>query len=200
MENISENKILNIGCGRTRIPNSIGLDRAALPGYVDVVHDLDQRPFPFAAESFSEIFMYHVLEHLADPVATIEEVYRLLRPGGRVYIRVPHFSSMGAFTDITHKRPFGYRSFDCFGIESDYYTKAKFEIVTKKLRYFGNYPQIGPYGGYLFHKCTPVTVKFLAWPLNWLMNLSPILFERVWCYWIGGALEVFIVLKKKKND
>lgn len=197
MTSTSENKILNIGCGRTRIPGSIGMDRADIPGYVDVVHNLDELPFPFTGNEFTEIFLYHVLEHLENPLRTLEEVHRILRPGGRAYIRVPHFSSMGAFSDITHKRPFGYRSFDCFVDVNDYYTRTKFELVTKRLRYFGNYPQAGPYGKYLFHNCTPKLIKFLAIPLNFLINLSPMFFERVWCYWIGGALELYIVLKKK---
>jgi SAM-dependent methyltransferase len=37
--------------------------------------------------------MFHVLEHLYDPVGYIEAAYRLLRPDGRLIIQVPNASS-----------------------------------------------------------------------------------------------------------
>ncbi len=40
--------------------------------------------------SFDEITLNHVLEHLHDPVGALREVYRLLRPGGRLWIVVPN--------------------------------------------------------------------------------------------------------------
>jgi hypothetical protein len=36
--------ILNLGCGKTRIPDSIGVDRVLISDFVDVVHDLDVPP------------------------------------------------------------------------------------------------------------------------------------------------------------
>ena len=38
---------------------------------------------PFDAESFDHVFVCFVLEHLADPVAALARLRRLLRPGGR---------------------------------------------------------------------------------------------------------------------
>src|SRR5687768_1431325 len=107
-------KIVNLGCGKVRIPNSVGVDRVKIDKYVDVVHDLDIVPYPFKSNSVDEIHFYHVLEHLHQPMKKLEEIHRILKPGGVLHMRVPHFSSMGAFTDLTHVRPFGYFSFDCF--------------------------------------------------------------------------------------
>jgi SAM-dependent methyltransferase len=42
------------------------------------------------SESFDEITLSHVLEHLHDPVGALREVYRLLRLGGRLWIAVPN--------------------------------------------------------------------------------------------------------------
>lgn len=44
---------------------------------------------PFASESFDVILCFHVLEHIRDDRAAIEEIIRLLAPGGRAYIQVP---------------------------------------------------------------------------------------------------------------
>ncbi len=50
----------------------------------------------FADASFDAVTMWDVLEHLHDPVATLVEVNRILRPGGAVIIRVPNLESWDA--------------------------------------------------------------------------------------------------------
>ncbi|MDA8378541.1 MAG: class I SAM-dependent methyltransferase [Planctomycetia bacterium] len=40
--------------------------------------------------SFDEITLSHVLEHLHDPVGALTEAFRILRPGGRLWIVVPN--------------------------------------------------------------------------------------------------------------
>lgn len=193
--------ILNLGCGKTRLPNSIGVDVSRHSDFVDVVHDFNIIPYPFQSSTVDEIHMYHVLEHLHNPLKIMEELYRLLKDDGILYLRVPHFSSMGAFTDITHIRPFGYCSFDCFEKSSyhHFYTKKEFKIISKEIKYFGLYPNSGFYEKYIHpNQCIWLAKPFVRL-INFLIKLSPTLFERVWCYWVGGATELCITLKKKNT-
>lgn len=48
---------------------------------------------PLKTESFSVITMFHVLEHLYDPVSYVEQAHALLGPGGRLVVQVPNAAS-----------------------------------------------------------------------------------------------------------
>lgn len=45
---------------------------------------------PFAAESFASALAIAVLEHVPDDRAALAEIARVLRPGGRAWVTVPH--------------------------------------------------------------------------------------------------------------
>ncbi len=78
---------VNLGCGRIVRSGFVNVDRYPHEG-VDVVHDLDQVPWPFADESVDYIWASHVLEHVASLERTIREVHRILRVGGVLEVRV----------------------------------------------------------------------------------------------------------------
>jgi SAM-dependent methyltransferase len=48
----------------------------------------------FDDETFDFISMFHVIEHLHDPVATLREVRRVLKTGGQLMLRTPNFDSL----------------------------------------------------------------------------------------------------------
>jgi len=50
----------------------------------------DATRLPFASEFFDRIIASEILEHLADDRKAIEEVYRILKPGGLVMVTVPN--------------------------------------------------------------------------------------------------------------
>ena len=120
---------LNLGCGMTRLDGFTGVDR--IPGpTVDIDHDLDQFPYPWPDNSVQEVLMDNTLEHLDDIIAVIEELHRILAPGGRAIIIVPYAKSDGAFVDPTHKHFFTERSLDYFDGRSEYsyYSSAAFSV------------------------------------------------------------------------
>jgi len=192
--------IVNLGCGKTRIPGSTGVDVVKIKNYVDIVHDLDVTPYPFKNNSIDEVHLYHVLEHLHEPIKKVEEIHRILKPGGLLYLRVPHFSSVGAFMDITHVRPFSVYSFDCFAKDTyhHFYTSVVFEVVERRIKYFGLYPNSGIYEKYIHHNQCVWFVKPYVRFIDFMIGLSPTFFERFWCYLVGGATEVCITLKKSR--
>lgn len=60
---------------------------AGSAGRVDFLSDA--RALPLAADTLDYLISSHVLEHLADPIATLHEWHRVLRPGGLLYLVVP---------------------------------------------------------------------------------------------------------------
>lgn len=105
-------KRLHLGCGTNIKKGWINLDKAALPG-VDVVHDIEQLPLPFADGSFDEILCEDILEHVAF-ISVLRELHRIAASGGTIAIRVPHFTSRNNFVDPTHRVLFSSSTFDFF--------------------------------------------------------------------------------------
>ena len=65
-------KALDVGCGGRKLRGSIGMDILRLPG-VDVAHNFNQVPWPFADGTFDLVFLNHALEHVGDVVAGMNE-------------------------------------------------------------------------------------------------------------------------------
>jgi SAM-dependent methyltransferase len=125
-------KILELGCGRTKHPHAIGIDRVPLPG-VDVVHDLNRGPYPFEDDTFDEVYAVHVVEHLDSILAVMEEIHRITRPNARVVIITPHHSDAISWQDPTHRWHLTSYSFSYFEptYHTNYYTRARFRIRSK---------------------------------------------------------------------
>jgi SAM-dependent methyltransferase len=95
-------RILDVGCGSKKHPGAVGLDISADTD-ADIVHDLDVFPYPVDDDSFDHVLMQDVIEHVAEPMRVAAELHRILRPGGRLQLRTPHFSSALAYGDPTHR-------------------------------------------------------------------------------------------------
>jgi SAM-dependent methyltransferase len=79
--------ILNLGSGDTRLhPSVINLDICDGP-LVDIIGSADNVPM----DSFSVdlVISQEMLEHVASPSRVMNEIYRILRPDGALYLQVP---------------------------------------------------------------------------------------------------------------
>jgi len=90
---------LHVGCGSNHMPGWINMDSESSQN-PEVIGDLNVR-LPFDDESFDVIYAHHVLEHVEDILDTVFELHRILKPGGRLLVVVPH-----AWTDLGSANPF----------------------------------------------------------------------------------------------
>jgi hypothetical protein len=97
---------LDFGCGPRKREGFLGVDRYAFDG-VDHVVDLTQAPWPWPDSSVEEAHASHFVEHLTAVERTrfVNELYRILVPGGKCQIIAPHWASCRAYGDPTHQWP-----------------------------------------------------------------------------------------------
>jgi SAM-dependent methyltransferase len=171
--------VLNIGCGNKHIAGAVNVDAVASTR-PDVVHDLNQRPWPLPDDRFTEVHAYDVIEHLDDVIKTMEEIHRVCRNGATVYITVPHFSSANTFCDPTHRHQFGSRTFHYVTGEHDFsfYTQARFSRRASDI---------------VFH---PSLLNKVVWRLA---RRFPDAYEHRWA-WIFPAWYLYFVLAVVKPD
>jgi SAM-dependent methyltransferase len=116
---------LDLGCGKNKAAGFLGVDRRKFDN-VDAVTDLTAHKWFFDDEfiakyigkndhqltlpdsSVTEVHCSHFLEHLnhnaesPQRVRFMNELYRVLIPGGKATIITPHWASNRAYGDFTH--------------------------------------------------------------------------------------------------
>lgn len=102
-------RILDVGCGKGEFlanMRNLGWEVVGVepdPKAVNLArkqYDLDTyqgtlEEAGFPEESFDVITMNHVIEHLPDPISTLRECHRVLRPGGSLVAVTPNIRSLG---------------------------------------------------------------------------------------------------------
>ena len=178
---------INIGCGNDIRPDFVNLDVANLKG-VNIVHDVNTLPLPFKKEAADYILCLDLLEHI-NYVDFLKDVNRILKKGGEVEIRVPHFTSRFNFIDPTHIIKYSIQTFEFFLENSffkrEYYTDFSFDTIIKRKILFE---------------------KSIVFPWNYfvekLVNLSlstQIYFEATFLSRIFPASNINVVLRKSKT-
>ncbi|MHC5542990.1 methyltransferase domain-containing protein [Singulisphaera rosea] len=115
----SEGWILNLGAGgtQTKLENCVEMEYSIFRN-TDIVGDAHH--LPFADDAFDSVVSFNTFEHLADPDRAAAEIYRVLKPGGKLIVHT-------AFLQPVHEPPYHFyntteyglrRWFQSFDIES----------------------------------------------------------------------------------
>lgn len=106
---------------------------------VDVVHDLNITPWPWEDNSFMHVSAVHLVEHLDSLLDFMNESWRVLKPGGSLFIETPlaGVDPDLEFADPTHKRCYRIHSFANYfsleGIESFGYTDKAWNFFVLRI-------------------------------------------------------------------
>lgn len=107
-QNLNNGTLLDIGCGNgdfLRNAHQLGWNTYGIdpdPKAVDVAKNtggivreggLPNTDLP--SEHFDIVTMSHVIEHLHDPAAAMKEAFRLVKPGGQIWLATPNLESSG---------------------------------------------------------------------------------------------------------
>ena len=111
---------IDLACGDAKKEGFIGVDLVETSS-TDVVHNLNVYPWPFEDNSVDEVFCSHYVEHIPHDIngedkrdgfiQFMDEVYRILKPEGKIEIVAPYYKHERAFGDPTHRRYIGDLSF-----------------------------------------------------------------------------------------
>jgi hypothetical protein len=126
-------KILDLGCGNKKYPGSVGIDINPHSD-ADIIHDLNDVPYPFEDSIFDEIIADNIIEHLENIIEVMEELSRISKLGASIKIIVPYFRAKWAYIDITHRHFFTVESFAYFDpdhiISKLYkYSRVRFKLI-----------------------------------------------------------------------
>ncbi len=187
------NTKLDIGCGDRKRNGFTGMDVVSLDG-VDVIHDMNEVPWPFEENTFEEIILDDVLEHSKNFLGVLSELYRISKHGCIIKISVPHFSSDNMYSDPTHTIFFSSRSFNYFDKSLKYKHSFYLENVNFKIRTVHI-----SFREYLTHNGNKLFFNPFKWiGVEWLINKFNRIYERLFC-WILPAGEIYYELEVIKN-
>lgn len=138
---------LDLGCGKNPREGFTGVD---LRDFGQPIKADLTKPWPWKDDSVEEAHCSHTIEHFDAErrIYFVNELYRVLKPGGKCQMIAPHWSSCRAYGDLTHQWPpisefwFYYLSKEWRAREAphnDFYT-CDFEVTWG----YSLHPQIAP--------------------------------------------------------
>ena len=108
-----DRKIYILGSGHNQPAHPDVVRADILPGEgVDMVFDLNVLPWPIPDGGAMEVNASHIMEHLNNACAFMDELWRITYPGGLVYIETPDAENFDlSWCDPTHRRPYRLHTF-----------------------------------------------------------------------------------------
>lgn len=132
--------LLDVGSGRSRRYEKACVNVTSYKtmdvderGQPDVIGSAEAIPFPDA--TFESVLCTQVLEHLPHPVKAIEEMYRVLKPGGLCLLTAPQWNEL-------HEEPHDYFRYTKYGLQT-LFEDAGFtvEALDQRGKYFSERAQ-----------------------------------------------------------
>ncbi len=116
IERLAAGEALDVGAGRSPFAGRLErqcarvttLDVEDRSGRVDLIADVQRMP-ELEGQSFDTVLCTQVLEHVPRPWRALGEMRRVLRPGGRLILTVPHLSPL-------HEAPHDYFRYTRHGL------------------------------------------------------------------------------------
>ena len=110
--------VLDLGCGighsyavlAPRRTIGVDIDPGALSGQERETHVADMRALPFADSSFASVLAVQSIEHVPDPEPVLDEVVRVLAPGGAAVFVTPNRLTFARPDEIVD--PYHYVEYD----------------------------------------------------------------------------------------
>jgi predicted SAM-dependent methyltransferase len=173
---------LNMGGGKDLIDGYITVDKFKTDNAIQ--HNLNEYPYPFKDNSVEEIKAFHIIEHLDNYELFFAEILRILKPQGKFHIKVPHFTSAGAFSEYHTHTGYWYscftnkRMFRQTNLERSNNILDKFNETKRHI----NFEMIYPWN----------------WIINFLMYLPflPQIYDTTFLHSLFPAKEIEIILIK----
>ena len=162
--------LLNIGSkSRSLGDKAIYLD--IQPGlHVDVVCDI--HALPFKDNMIGGIVATAILEHVHSPITAVSECYRVLYPGGGIYVSIPFMYGYHAdpndFQRYTHKGI--EKLFSAFEIEEVVKTRGVGSTIAGMLREF--FSIVFCFNSETIYKCLKYTFGWIFFPLKYIDFLT----------------------------
>ena len=133
--------VLDYGCGRKpyqglfSVSSYTGAD-IENPGHSHAQEDIDilfdGKHLPVEANRFDAVFSSEVFEHVFEPDSTLQEVHRVLKPGGLFLLSIP-------FVWNEHEVPYDYARYTAFGFP---YLLEKHGFEVLELHRSGNFVRV----------------------------------------------------------
>jgi SAM-dependent methyltransferase len=137
-------RVLDVGCGSSKYPGAVGVDISPDTD-ADHVVDLDHPPYEaLETGAFDQILCQDVIEHVDEPLRVMEELHRIAAPGARIQLRTPHFSSLLAYGDPTHRHYFSAMAVRSLAEPRfSHYTPIRMEVVHVTLDFWTPFRLLG---------------------------------------------------------
>jgi SAM-dependent methyltransferase len=124
-----QGRVLDVGCGqkpyramfKTSEYIGVEIDSPENRKSKAADHFYDGKHLPFADGDFDTVLCNQVLEHVFEPDEFVDELHRVLKPGGALVLTAP-------FAWDEHEQPFDYARYSSFGLRH-LLTKHGFEIT-----------------------------------------------------------------------